>query len=508
VDRFVRFATRLRHYKGEWAGQFITLQPHQVFRLGSIVGWRHLDTGYRRFRQAYSELPRKNGKSLEAAVMSLYVTFFDREPGAEGYCAATKTEQALIVFNDARRLVRSSNLRKRIQVLKHNLNRDKYAQKLEPLSADYGTMDGLNAHFVNLDELHAHKTRAIMDVLEGATGARRQPLVFKITTAGTDDRSPCGDEHAYACQILDGVLTDETYFAFIASADPGDDWTSEEAARKANPNYGISVHPGDLAAKRTKAIAVPSAAATYKQKHLNLWVSAAVPWLSLEGWRKGQSEAVSLDRLTGDPCVVGVDLAAKLDLCAMVALFPPTDARPTWAILRWVWTPAATLEERAHRDRAPYQVWVDQGALIAVDGTKVNHQVIRDAVAAIRDQVVILAIGFDPWHADQLQVQLVDDGFGEDQVLEVSQTFAGMSSGCKDLEATVLAGEVDAGGCPLMEWCVSNAVVKEDDKGNIFPVKRRSRGRIDPVVALAIAWNLAVRLSAEMPADDPDLLVV
>src|SRR5262249_13356999 len=163
--------------------------------------------------------------------MSLYLTFFDEEPGAEGYCAATKRDQAMIVFTDAKRLVRVSGLRSRIQVLVGNMNRDALAQKLEPLGADEDSMDGLNAHFVNLDELHAMKPRGVIDVLEGATGSRRQPLVFKITTAGHDERTPCGDEHAYACQVLERVLTDETYFAFIAHADAEDDWTTEAAAR-------------------------------------------------------------------------------------------------------------------------------------------------------------------------------------------------------------------------------------------------------------------------------------
>jgi phage terminase large subunit-like protein len=207
--------------------------------------------------------------------------------------------------------------------------------------------------------------------------------------------------------------------------------------------------------------------------------------------------------------VVGIDLASKLDLCALVAVFPPTDARPTWCVLPWVWTPKATLDERRHRDRAPYDVWLDQGHLLGVEGTRVDHRIIRDTLIELRDVVDVRAIGFDPWHADQLQIQLVqDDGFGATQVVEVSQTFAGMSSGCKALEAAVLASEVNAGGSPLVEWCVSNAVVQRDGKDNVYPVKRRSRGRIDPVVAMAIAWSLAVRLAAPLPmADDPVLVV-
>ena len=509
ADRFLRFGECLKHYKGEWAGQFIQWQPHQAFRLGSVIGWVHVETGFRRFRHAYNELPRKNGKSLETAVVAIYITFFDGEQGSEGYCAATKREQAKIVWNDSKRLVRSSGLRTRIEAFQSNLHRDVYAQKLEPLGADVDSLDGLNAHFISLDELAKYKQRDVIDVLETSTSARRQPVIYKITTAGSDPVSPGGDEHNYACQVLERTLVDESYFAFVAHADLGDDWTSEATARKANPNYGISVKPEDLKGKVLKAIGMPSAAATYKQKHLNLWVNALLPWLSLDGWRAGQSSpAWTLERLRGEACVVGIDLASKLDLCALVALFPPSPAHAQWVVLRWVWTPADTLEDRAHRDRAPYLIWVDAGSLMSVPGTRVDHQVIRDTLEELREYVTILRVGFDPWHADQLQNQLVTlDGFDEQQILEVSQTFAGMSSGCKSMEAEVLAGLVDAGGCPLMEWCAGNAVVQRDGKDNIFPVKRKSRGRIDPIVALAIAWNLALRVTIESVAEDPDLVV-
>src|SRR5580765_8247462 len=245
VDRFVRFAARLRHYKGEWAGQYIRLQPHQKFRLGSIFGWVHVDTGWRRFRTAYNEIPRKNGKSLEAALVALYATFFDGEAGSEGYCVATKREQAKIVWGDCKRLVLSSGLRARITVLQANLHRDDTASKLEPLGADHDSTDGLNPHLIINDEMHAQKDRGLLDVMETATGARRQSLNFQITTAGDDLISPCGDQHHYACQILDRVIEDETFFAFIAHADEGDDWTLEKTWKKANPNYGVSVKPAD-----------------------------------------------------------------------------------------------------------------------------------------------------------------------------------------------------------------------------------------------------------------------
>jgi len=499
ADRFLSFGELLRHYKGDWAGTRIHWQPHQVFRLGSLFGWVHADTGIRRFRHAYNELPRKQGKSLETAVVGLYSTFFDGESGAEGYCAATKKDQARIVFGDCKQLVQQSpQLRDRITVLKSNLSRQSTASKLEPLGADEDSLDGLNPHFVSLDEIHKYKSRAMIDVLETATGARAQPIIYKITTAGDDLNSACGDEHNYACGVLDGSLVDDSYFAFIAHADVDDDWTSPDTARKANPNYGISVNPADLAAKVVKARSMPAAKATYQQKHLNLWVNVSQPWLALDGWRRGQSKpgAWTLAELAGRPCLVGVDLSAKLDLTALIALFPPV-ADESWRVVRYVWTPAETMADRAHRDRAPYPQWVERGYLRTTPGTRVDHQVIRDALAELRAVVDIRAIGFDPWHADQLIVQLTQtDGFATDQVLEVAQTYKGMSSGCLGLEAAVMAGQVDAQSDPLLEWSVANAVVQRDGKDNIYPIKKRSRGRIDPLMALCVAWSIALKATA------------
>jgi len=507
ADRFLTFGQELKHYKGEWAGQQIRWQPYQKFRLGSLFGWIDLRTGMRRFRHAYFELPRKQGKSLEDAVVGVYTTFFDGEPGAEGYCAATKKDQARIVFGDCKQLVLRSGLRDRITVLQSNLTRESTASKLEPLGADEDSLDGLNPHFVSLDEIHKYKTRAMIDVLETATGARRQPILYKITTAGDDLQSACGHEHSYACQILEGTLVDESYLAFIAHADLDDDWTLDATARKANPNYGISVQPADLRAKVLKAQGMPAAAAAYRQKHLNTWINASAPWLSIDGWAKGQSTGWTRADVAGARCVVGIDLAAKLDLTAMVALFPPPGGVGRWRVLRWVWTPEETILERAHRDRAPYPHWKAGGYLQTTPGTRVDHQVIRAALVELRSFATIAAVGFDPWHADQLIVQLTGtDGFGAAQVVEVPQTYAGMSSGCLALEAAVLAGEVDAQGDPLMTWAVGNAVVQRDGKDNIYPVKKRSRGRIDPLMALAMAFSLAIRPAPPVPTYDVYLL--
>jgi phage terminase large subunit-like protein len=351
AERFFRFAEKLRHYKGEWAGQFVRLEAHQQFRLGSLFAWIHTETGLRRFRTAYNEIPRKNGKSLEAAVVALYVTFFDGEPGAEGYCIATKREQAKIVFNDCKKLVQSSGLRSRIAVLTANLHRAD-ASKLEPLGADRDSTDGLNPNLIINDEFHAQKNRGLIDVMETATGARRQPMNFQITTAGNNPMSPCGDQHDYACKVLDGVLDDDSFFAFIAHADPddldGDAWLRESTWRKANPNYGVSVLPDDLRILATKARHMSEAAAAFKQKRLNVWVNATAPWLALDGWRHGQtawdvagrwSLPAALDKRA---CWLGIDMSSKIDLTAVVAVFPPEDGERMWRHVLWCLTPAAT----------------------------------------------------------------------------------------------------------------------------------------------------------------------
>lgn len=502
AEKFFRFAQNLKHYKGEWAGQPIVLQPYQQFRLGSLFGWVHVVTGLRRFRTSYNEIPRKNGKSLEAAIVLLYGTFYDGEPGAEGYTIATKRDQAKLVFNDAKKLVQSSGLKTRIKVLVANLHRDETSSKAEPLGADHDSTDGLNPNIYIVDEMHAYKDRGLIDVMETATGARRQPIGFQITTAGDNPVSPCGDQHDYACKVLDGVLVDETFFAFIASADTEDDWQDERTWRKANPNWDVSIKPDDLRALATKAKGIPAAAATFKQKRLNLWVNASAPCLSVEGWRKGQSAWEELD-LEHESCFVGVDLASKLDLCSLSFLFPPNAGRSKWRLIQRIWTPADTLLDRAHRDRAPYQVWVAEGRLIAVPGTSIDHDVVRQAILEAREHYDILRIGFDPWHAETPIKNLVKlDGFSELQVLAVPQTYQGMSAACLRFQADVLAGEIDARHCPVTAWSVSNTVDQRDGKDNLMFVKKKSRGRIDPVISATTAMSLAIREPAKVVADE------
>ena len=517
----------MKHYKGEWAGQFIVLQPHQQFRRGSLAGWVHVETGFRRFRTSYEEVPRKNGKTLELSIGALYFTFYDGEPGAEGYCLATTRYQAGFVFGDAKKLVRSSGLKVRLTVMAKNIHRVDTDSKLEPLGAF--PVDGLNPHFIGMDELHKWTSRDRLDVMETATGSRRQPVISQITTAGDDIVSVCGDQHDYACKILDQVLDDETFFAFIAHADiglpgiPDDDWTLESTARKANPNYDISVKPADLRALVTKALHMPGAAAAYQQDHLNVWVNTDAPWLALDGWKRGQTTWL-LEELRGQPCFAAIDLSSKIDLAALVFCFQPPPLPVTWhpplALERTTWryvarcfTPADTLVARARRDRAPYVQWTTDTIpgspwpyLSTNPGNRLDQDVLRVAVndAKTLFGFDIQHIGFDPWNAGTLEQDLIGDGF---KVLEVPQTIKHMSLPSKEFEAEVLDGLVDAGGNPLMAWMASNVVVYRDGPDNIKPVKKKSRGRIDGIVAAIMARKLAT-LDDETPKKQFQMIVL
>ncbi len=469
-------------------------------------------TGLRRFRTAFNQIPRKNGKTLVAAIVLLYLTFFDGEAGAEGYSVATKRDQAKLVFRDVKKLVESSGLKGRIKVLVSNLNREETSSKLEPLGADHDSTDGLNPSAVTVDEMHAMKDRGMLDVMETATGAREQPVIYEITTFGSEPVSPWGDQNDYANKILEGVLIDETFFTFTTHADVNDDWSLEATARKANPNFGISVNPDDLASKVMKAKGIPAAAATFKQKHLNMLVNASSPCLSVDGWKKGQNpnkltRAAWLALLKHQVCYVGIDLASKLDLCCCSFVFPPAGDRLWWGILQHIWTPEDTLKDRAHRDRAPYLEWSDGKWLTVNPGTQIDHQLIRPVLAAGRELYDIHYIGFDPWHADTLITQLVqEDGFAETQVLAVPQTFAGMSSACLTMQAEIVGGNVDAFGCPVTAWSVSNVAEQRDGKDNLMFSKKKSRGRIDPAIAPTIGVALSLRMAPSGPAQDPQLL--
>jgi phage terminase large subunit-like protein len=484
----IAFFGFLRHSKGEWAGQTFTLAPWQAFVVGSLFGWQRAD-GLRRFRTAYCAVPRKNGKSTLSAGIGLYLLVADGEQGAEVYSAATTRDQARIVFDEAKRMVGSSPaLKRRVQVLINNLHVAATASRFMPLSSDASSMDGLNVHGAIIDELHAHKTRGVVDVLDTATGARRQPLLFEITTAGYDRHSICFEHHDYAIKLLEGTLQDDSWFAFIASADEGDDWTDPKVWRKANPSFGLSVKEDDLARKAEKAIALPGAQNAFRRMHLNEWTEQAERWIDLTAW-DACSGSVNPEQLRGRPCFGGLDLSTTTDITALAWVFPPEHDDGLWCVLSRYFVPEENLRKRAERDRVPYDLWTRQGFIEATNGNVVDYGAIEQRILADSALFQVKEIAYDPWNATHLALRLQDEGAA---MVEFRQGFRSMAAPTRELEKLIVSRKLAHGGNPVTRWMAANVAVAQDPAGNLKPAKDKSTERIDGIVALIMAIGRAM----------------
>ena len=341
----------LRHSKGEWAGQTFALAPWQAFVVGCLFGWQRAD-GLRRFRTAYCAVPRKNGKSTLSAGIGLYLLVADGEQGAEIYSAATTRDQARIVFDEAKRMVQSSPaLRRRVAVLINNLNVEASASRFMPLSSDASSMDGLNVHGAIIDELHAHKTRHVVDVLETATGARRQPLLFEITTAGYDRHSICFEHQDYSIKVARRQSSRRQLVRLHRRRRRGRRLDRSKVWQKANPSFGLSVKADDLARKAEKAIALPGAQNAFRRMHLNEWTEQAERWIDLAAW-DACAGPVELEQLRGRTCFGGLDLSATTDVTALAWVFPPEDEGGLWQCSRATSCPRSTCKARRARPRA------------------------------------------------------------------------------------------------------------------------------------------------------------
>ena len=505
ADRAIRFFGFLRHSKGEWAGQSFDLAEWQAFIVGSLFGWLRED-GLRRFRTAYVEVPRKNGKSTLLSGIGLYLLIADDEPGAEIYTAATKRDQARITHGEAARMVKASPfLRNRIGAFRDNLHVEATHSKFEPLGADSDTMDGLNIHGAIIDELHAHKTSGVVDVLDTATGARRQPLIVEITTAGWDRQSICWQHHEYTRQIVEGLIEDDSWFGFIAAADADDDWTDERTWQKANPNYSVSVKPDDLRRKALKAQQMPAAQNSFKRLHLNIWTEQADRWMTIEAWDKCAG-ALDPDMLIGRECYAGLDLASTTDIAALVLVFPSDDDPTIYDVLCYFWVPAETVLQRTRSGSVPYATWVDQGLIFATEGNVIDYRAIMATLDELAQLYDIREVAYDRWGATELIQTLQDEGL---EVVPFGQGFVSMSPPTKSLMTMVLSERIRHGNNPVLRWMAGNMVVREDPAGNLKPDKSKSTEKIDGMVALIMGLDRAERHeNGSSVYEERDLLVI
>lgn len=484
--RVCGFIEKLPHIKGKWKTATIALEDWQCFILCVVFGWLRKD-GTRRFRVAYIEVPRKNAKSTISSGVALYMLVADGEKGAEVYSAATTKDQARIVFDVAQAMARREpDLASAfgVQVNAHSISVPLAGSKFQPLAADSNSLDGLNVHFAVEDELHAHKTREVHDVLETATGSRQQPLLWQITTAGFNQAGVCYGQRSYITRILDGGVDDETVFGIIYTIDDDDDWSDPKVWAKANPNYGVSVNPDDLARKAQKALQLASEVNAFLMKHLNVWVNAAVAAFDMRAWEKCADRSLQLEDFAGEPCWIGVDLAHTTDIAAVALLFDRDDK---WVHFGRYYVPEETVENATN---AQYPGWRRMGRLIATSGATTDLDEIESDIRQFCERFHVLGVCFDPWQAHHMMNNLQADGI---EVIEVTPNVKNFSEPFKHIIKLHLNGGIVHDGCPVMSWMMSNVVAKEDYKENIYPRKERPENKIDGPVALLEAGSMKLR---------------
>lgn len=471
----------------------IRLEPWQAWLLTTIFGWKRLADGMRRFRVALVMMPRKNAKSTLGAVVVLYMLTADGEGGPNCYSAATTRDQAKVVAEIAWEMAkRSPDYREFYGVrlgakTNQTLEVPSTAGKFGPLSADAHSLDGLNVSLAVVDELHAHKTRHVWDVLETATGARSQPLIFTISTAGADTGGICYEQLGYVEKVLEGALVDESYFGINYTIDEGDDWREAATHAKANPNYGVSVQPDDLTRKVTKALQSQAAVNNFLAKHLNVWVRADATWMPMAEWIACGDASLRIEACRDWPCWIGVDLAETRDIAAVVVLFRKPDQ--TFMVFGRYYLPQDAV------DRSPvsqYSGWVRAGWLTVTEGNVADYQRIQDDIVELCRTYQVQEVDFDRALAAQMQQQLEAVLGGAPKVVSVPQNLPTMNAAMQKLEELVLSGKLRHAADPVLTWMASNVVTYRNDKDEVYPRKaggKDSHNKIDGIVALLTALS-------------------
>lgn len=486
--RAVQFFERyLKHHEGEWAGNSFKLEEWQKFIFREVFGWLRPD-GSRRYRTAYVEVARKNGKSTSLGGVGLFLTIGDGEPGAQVFSSATKLDQARIIHNMAKAMLKQSeSLGKYATTLRDTISCDRLGSFFRPLGADSKTLDGLNAHGNLVDELHAHRDRRVYDVLVTSMGARRQPLTFVITTAGLYDPESIGwEQHQYATQVLEGVFEDESFFAFIAAADEGDDWMDPVTWWKANPNLGKAVKWEHLHELCEKAKRQPSFLNTFLRLHLNIWTQQVTRWISPEAWR-ACAERPPEPELLGRRAFGGLDLSSKIDITAFALVIPASDG--FYDVVLRFWIPLETALKRSQHDAVPYDAWIRDGWIEGTPGNVIDYAFIEAEIGELARMYDLEEVAFDPWSAMQTAIRMGQDGM---TMIEMRQGYQSMSEPCKELEALVMGGKLRHGNNPVLNWMANNVAVTEDPAGNLKMAKDKSTERIDGMVALAMGLGRAI----------------
>jgi phage terminase large subunit-like protein len=492
ADRAVRFIQQLNHTKGVWHGVPFDLLPWQESLIRDIFGTVKAD-GYRQYNTAFVEVPKKNGKSELAAAVALYLTCADSEWGAEVYGCAADRQNASIVFDVAVDMVEQSPaLKKRIKPVlsKKRLVYMPTGSFYQVLSAEAYTKHGYNVHGLVFDELHAQPNRKLFDVMtKGSGDARKQPLFFLITTAGTDRNSVCYEVHQKAVDILRGKKKDPTFYPVIYSIEDGEDWGDEKVWHRVNPSLGHTIDIEKVRAAYQSARENPAEENLFRQLRLNQWVKQSVRWMPMETWEKC-AHSLDPEKLKGRVCFGGLDLSSTIDITAFVLVFPPIPGDDKYYVLPYFWLPEETLDLRVRRDHVPYDIWQQQGHLLTTEGTVIHYGFIEKFIEDLNTKYHIKEIAFDRWGAVQMVQNLEGAGF---TVVPFGQGFKDMSPPTKELMKLTLEGKIAHGDHPVLTWMMDNIYVQTDPAGNIKPDKAKSTEKIDGAVALIMALDRCIR---------------
>jgi phage terminase large subunit-like protein len=500
ADRICAFIELLPHIKGKWARErrLIELEGWQCFGLTTVCGWVHHETGLRRFIEVYEEVPRKNAKSTKGSGVFLYMLAADGEHGAECYTAATTKEQARIVFDDARAMAeRTPDLRTYlgVAIMQHAITVAQTSSKGAPLAAEGTTLDGLNVHFALLDELHAHKTRTVYDVIDTARGAREQSLLWTITTAGTDRSGICYERRTHLTKVLGGVVRDDRLWGVIYSIDDGDDPFAPSSWKKANPNWAVSVIPSDMEAAARKAEQMPSAMNNFLTKRLNVWVSGESPWMDMRAWDKCADVALkNLPDFAGRKAWIGLDLAQKKDFAAVCIVF---EIDGVWHVCTRLYLNELAIHESGN---AHLSGWARQGYVQVTDGDITDFDVVAEDLRTYCRLFDVQEIAFDPALSMYFAGKLIEEGL---PLVEIAQRALFFTPPLLQVENLVLEKLLRHDGNPVMSWMVSNLVVKVSKFNELrSPTKERAENKIDGPMAMLMALGRALASQPKENIDD------
>jgi len=490
-DHAVNFIEELPHTVGTYAGSNFKLEPWQHFVVANLFGFVKPD-GLRRFTRAYVEVPRKNGKSTFSNAIMLYGLLADGEETSQVYSAATKLDQAMMVFAEGARVCKKTDwLSEAVQVYNSvNNRRINYGESVyRPLEWNPGKQDGLNTHMAVIDEYHAHPNDELYNVIRNSMGARSQPLLFVITTAGFNRESACYRHRQYCTKVLEGGINDDALFSVIYTLDQGDDWKDPTNWEKANPNWKVSVNPRQLEEGLQEALELSHKEVEFKTKLLNVWTDTANVWIPDEKWMRCVDESEP-----SGVCYGGLDLATTGDFCALSLFWPETKSVKTW-----YWLPEENAKRRNDQQGDAIRDWIRDGFITATDGDVTDYDFIRHKILELAEKYELKEIAYDRWNATQIVNDLVSDGI---TMYPFGQGFASMSAPTKDLERRVNKADIFHDGNPVTRWMMGNVMLRRDPSDNIKIDKAKSGDKVDGPVSVVMALGTYLQEAQSEQSED------